>query len=496
MTLLRRTDPGLAAGADAPQDWAGSVDPAVLELFRAIAHAGGRALLVGGWVRDRFLARATKDLDIEVHGLPLEALERVLSTRGEVIAVGRAFGVLKVKGLEADISIPRRDSKRGSGHRGFVVDLDPALGYAEAARRRDLTLNSMGFDPLRGEVLDPHGGRADLARGILRATDPVRFADDSLRALRVAQFRARFEMEPDRELRTLSSAMDLSDLPGERIFEELRKLLLQSRKPSLGFEFLRETGLLRFFPELAALVGLRQDPIWHPEGTVWEHTLLVLDEAARERQEDPDEELSVMFGALAHDFGKATTTEEEAGRIRSPGHEEAGVPLAEEFLRRLRAPASLVARTVAFVRHHLAPAHLSQGGATLKAYRRLLRKLREAEVRFEALYRVARADHLGRTTPDAIQRTFPAGDAFLASIRAVDAERSSARDLVLGRHLIGRGFPPSPWFGRVLEECREVQDETGWTEAERILDVALERVPSREHFERSPKAPREYPPIG
>ena len=453
------------------------LDERVLEVAARVARAGGRALIVGGYVRDRFLGLDTKDLDIEVHGLEIARLEEVLRSFGEVIAVGRAFGVLRVKGIDIDFSLPRRDSKTGRGHRGFLVELDPGLGYTEAARRRDLTMNSMALDPLTGEVLDPHGGREDIARGILRATDPQHFAEDSLRGLRVAQFRARFELVPDAELRRLSAALDLSDLPAERVYEELKKLLLKGRRPSLGFEFLQETRLLRFFPELAAMVGVPQDPEWHPEGTVWEHTLLVLDEAARDRSGSEDEDLVLLLGALLHDVGKPSTTFEEGGRIRSPSHEDVGVPIARAFLERLRTPLAITEAVAALVRHHLAPAQFAQGNASPKAYRRLARKLEAAGTTVAMLHRVARADHFGRGTPDALARRFPAGDEFLRHASELAVELEPPADAVLGRHLIARGYAPGPWFGKVLERCREIQDETGWTAPDRILEKALEAVP-------------------
>ena len=452
----------------------GGLDEPVLEIAGRIARAGGRALIVGGYVRDRFLGLDTKDLDIEVHGLEIARLEDVLRSFGEVIAVGRAFGVLRVKGIDIDFSLPRRDSKTGRGHRGFLVELDPTLGYAEAARRRDLTMNSMALDPLTGEILDPHGGRADIARGILRATDPEHFGEDSLRGLRVAQFRARFELEPDAELRRLSAALDLSDLPGERVYEELKKLLLEGKRPSLGLEFLRETGLLRFFPELEAMVGVPQDPEWHPEGTVWEHTLLVLDEAALARSGVQDDDLVLLLGALCHDLGKPATTVFEGGRIRSPSHEDVGVPIARALLERLRVPHVLAEAVSAMVRHHLAPAQFPQGNASPKAYRRLARKLEAAGTTMSMLHRVATADHFGRKTPDALARSFPAGDEFLRRASELAVELEPPADAVQGRHLIARGYLPGPWFGKVLERCREIQDETGWDSPDRILDRALE----------------------
>ena len=525
-------------------DYRSGLHPRCVDIATAVRDAGGRALVVGGWARDHLLGVRSKDVDIEVFGLDVRRLEALLAGFGTVHAVGRAFGVFRVGGIDADFSLPRRDSKRGPGHRGFDVAPDPSLEFAEAARRRDLTVNSIGIDPLTGDVLDPHGGRRDLARRVLRATDPARFPEDPLRGLRVAQLAARLEMTPDDELVALCRTLDLSELSGERVFDEFTKLLLRAAKPSIGLRVLEDTGQLRFFPELDALRGVPQDPKWHPEGDVWVHTLMVLDAAAalrgaarggddaesvraRKRGADiargdtrgyaahgatapptatdvprdsdesgpdrpdrpsrPDrpaedglrphrdahDDLALMLGALCHDLGKPATTERAGGRIRSHRHDVEGVAPTRALLGRMRAPGALVDKVAALVEHHLAPALFIGNAATAKGYRRLARKLERAGVGIELLVRVARADHLGRTTEDALAGRFDAGDAFLATARAHSVERAAPRDAVLGRHLVERGMRPGPEFGPILERCREIQDETGWTDPDRILDRAL-----------------------
>ncbi len=461
----------------------------MVEIARAIASEGGRALVVGGYVRDRWLGIESRDIDVEIYGLSRARVRDVLRGFGSVIEVGRSFGILRVKGLDVDFSLPRRDSKAAGKRGAIAVAEDPELGFAEAARRRDLTMNSLALDPLSGEILDPYGGCRDMERRTLRATDPRYFGEDPLRGLRVAQLGARFGMRPDGELVALCRELDLSEIPAERIFEELRKLLLDAPRPSLGFEILRESALLRFFPELAALEGVPQDPDWHPEGDVWTHTMLALDEAARLRTvrtgegataDDEAVDLALMLGVLCHDLGKPATTIVEDGRIRSPQHEPRGAEIADAFLGRLRAPKDLVARVHALVRHHLAPALFVRDGAGPKGYRRLARELERAGVGFELLVRVARADHLGRTTDEARARLFPAGDAFLARARELLVVHEAPRDVVLGRHLLARGFAPGPEMGALLHRCRDIQDETGWTDPERILDrVLAEHVRAR-----------------
>ena len=450
------------------------IDARIRDVARAVAAAGGRAVLVGGYVRDRLLGVKSKDYDLEIFGLAPDQVSELLGRFGEIVDVGRAFGVLRVKGIDADFSLPRRDSKSARGHRGFDIAVDPALDFSEASRRRDLTVNSIGLDPLSGEILDPHGGRADLERRVLRATDPRHFAEDPLRGLRTAQFAARLEMTPDDELTALCGELDLSELPAERIYGELRKLLTKARKPSLGFQFLERARLLHFFPELEALQGVAQDPRWHPEGDVWVHTLMVIDEAAALRRGDP-RDLALMLAALCHDFGKPAVSTADADRVSAHKHAAVGARMARAFLERLRASADLCGQVEALVRHHLAPVQLVAQGAGSGAYRRLARKLDRAGVTMELLARVARADHLGRTTEDAQRRVFPAGDAFLAAAEQASVAERAPGDIVQGRHLRARGLEPGPQFGDILARCREVQDDTGWTDADKILDKVLPR---------------------
>ena len=446
------------------------LEPVILDIARAVRARGGRALLVGGYVRDRLLGLDAKDVDVEVFGLDLGTLGSLLASFGRVHRVGESFGVLRLAQVDADFSLPRRDSKVAPGHRGFAVASDPHLDFESAARRRDLTINSMSLDPLTGEIIDPFAGRRDLERGVLRATDPRAFPEDPLRALRVAQFIARFDMCADRELVRLCREAPLDEVSGERIFQEFRKLLLKGRRPSAGLRFLETSGLLRFFPELEALVGVPQDPKWHPEGDVWVHTLMVVDEAARLR-DGSDEDLALMLGALCHDLGKPFTTgTDPEGRIRSPRHSERGVEPTRALLERLRAPKDLVRRVCALVLHHLAPALFVRNGASAKGYRRLARKLDASGVSLALLVRVAQADHLGRIGE---VRNAPPGPEFLARARRLLVAEGPPRDVVMGRHLVARGLTPGPAFAALLERCREIQDEEDWRDAERIIDAVL-----------------------
>ena len=210
------------------------------------------------------------------------------------------------------------------------------MSVEEAARRRDFTINAISWDPLTGEYFDPFDGRQDLDRRLLRVVDPQTFADDSLRALRAVQFAARFDMTVEPATRDVCRAMPLDDLPCERVWGELEKLLL-ARTPSIGFALALDLAIVdKLFPELRALVGCEQEPEWHPEGDVWVHTLQVIDQARTRIDDLPrPQQLAVMLGAVCHDFGKPATTAFIDGRIRSMDHEEQGVAPAMSFLDRL-----------------------------------------------------------------------------------------------------------------------------------------------------------------
>ena len=369
-------------------------------LARAIRDVGGRALIVGGWVRDDLLGHPSKDLDLEVFGIPADALRTLLGRHGRVDTVGESFTVYKIAGL--DISLPRRESKTGRGHKGFKVEGDPSLSIEEAARRRDFTINAISRDPLTGALIDPFHGQQDLDARILRAVDPRTFADDSLRVLRALQFAARFELTIDEETRTLCRSLPLDDLPSERIWGEMEKLLLQAPRPSIGLALALELDVLdRLFPELKALVGCPQEPDWHPEGDVWVHTLMVVDEA-RKRIEglDRGRAAAVMLGAVCHDLGKPSTTAAIDGRIRSLGHEEAGVAPATAVLDRLNVHTldgyDVRPTVLGIVAHHLKPGAFRKSATPVGdgAFRRLALK-----VDLELLAIAAKADCLGRTGP-------------------------------------------------------------------------------------------------
>jgi tRNA nucleotidyltransferase (CCA-adding enzyme) len=440
------------------------------------AHAaGGRALFVGGWVRDRLLGRESKDIDLEVYGIEADRLGPLLKEIAPVNTVGESFTVYKVGSV--DVALPRTESKSGRGHRGFVVNGNPHLPIEEAARRRDFTINAIAWDPLSNEYLDPCHGRVDLERRLLRVVDPDTFGDDSLRVLRALQFAARFDLTLDESTRRICRVTPLDDLPAERIWGEIEKLLLADQ-PSRGFKLAHELGVVnQLFPELQALVGCEQEPEWHPEGDVWVHTLLVIDQA-RTRIDDLDRprQMAVMLGAVCHDLGKPTTTAFIDGRIRSRNHEEAGVGPTHTLLDRLNVHTmngyDVRHQVVGLVAQHLKPGmwHKSPGGVGDGAFRRLAKK-----VDLELLARLAKSDCLGRPGPFDCS----AMDWFLDRARALGVEHGAPPPLLLGRHLLELGLTPGPSVGLILKAVYEHQLDGHVITVDEAIESARDIISAR-----------------
>lgn len=435
---------------------------AASSLATAVRTAGGRALCVGGFVRDRLLGRASKDLDIEVFGIPQEQLLTLLRSLGRstslrtsrVEPVGQAFPVYKLGDI--DVALPRRESKTGHGHKGFTVVGDHTMSFEDAARRRDFTINAIGWDPLTGEYLDPFNGRRDLESRILRVVDRQTFADDSLRVLRALQFAARFTLEVEPETKRICASIALDDLPAERIWGEFEKLLLIAERPSIGFALARELGVIhQLLPDLEPLYTCDQDPEWHPEGTVWTHTLMVIDQArAMNADLDRARLAAIMLGAVCHDLGKPQTTVMIDGRIKSPNHEAMGVDAATRILDRFNINTldgfDVRTQVLGLVTEHLRPMAFFKARDTVTdgAFRRLAQK-----VNLELLVRFARADCTGRTG------VFDCSgiEWFLERATSLGVQHKPPAPILLGRHLIELGVTPGPRMGEILKAVYELQ---------------------------------------
>ena len=456
--------------------------PEVKVVAELVKRAGGRALLVGGCVRDELLGLAPKDFDIECFGISGQDLQRALETEFELDLVGISFGVIKLKHLEIDVAMPRRETKLGLGHRAFGMEYDPTLTIEEASARRDFTVNAIYKDPLTDEILDPWNGRGDLEKRILRHVSP-HFVEDPLRVLRGMQFVARFNLTPAPETVEICRGMTPEGLAPERLFGEWEKLLVQGVKISKGLNFLRNVGWVRYYPELERLIGCKQDPEWHPEGDVWNHTLCCLDAFAaarpggtgilpvhqkegfdstlngRDARSPENDDLIVGLAVLCHDFGKpkCTSYDPVKKRIRSLGHDEEGVEPTLSFLRRLTNEERLLKEVPPLVRLHMRPFAMWRDKSSDGAIRRLAAKV----VRIDRLIRVAAADDAGRPP-------FPSEPEPLKWL-AEQAERlrvadSAPKPIVQGRDLIALGMKPGVEFGRILKAAYEAQLDGKFTD--------------------------------
>jgi len=476
----------------------------VLELCRVIRASGGRALLVGGCVRDHLMGQPWKDFDIEVYGIQPDDLRRLLETLGDVDTVGESFTVYKLRmreggietyrdvgsegqgsagvpplnhcipaspPLEIDVSIPRRESKTGRGHRGFTIAGDPFMTVEEAARRRDFTINAILYDPLTDEIIDPFAGQADIAHRLLRIVDPRTFPEDSLRVLRAMQFAARFEFEIEPSTKELCRSIDLSDLPSERIWGEFEKLFLLARRPSIGLQAALDLLIVeKLLPDLKPMVGCPQEALWHPEGDVWVHTLAAVDNAAELTAGLPKEmRLTVMLAVLLHDIAKPLTLKYEDGKIRTPGHEEAGVEPSLRVLDTLNIHTingyDVRSQVIALVANHLKPSQFfkERERITDGAFRRLA-----AKCDLELLYLVAKADALARGAASGSESE----EWFVERARSLGVEHEPPKPLLLGRHLIELGVEPGPQMGQVLKAVYELQLDGRVNNLEEALNAA------------------------
>lgn len=443
----------------------------VLEAIRPVA----RPRLAGGCVRDWLAGLSPKDFDIEVQGISFDELHAILAPFGATDVVGRSFGVIKLRlgSTEYDFSLPRRESKTGNGHRGFAVTPDPLLSDADAASRRDFTINSITCDPFTGEIFDPHGGQRDLRNRILRHTGPA-FVEDPLRVLRAFQFAARFDLTLAPETAALCRSMvgTYHELPVERIWGEWDKWASQSIRPSRGLTVLEETGWLIHFPEIAALRECPQDPEWHPEGDVFTHTQHCCDALVKLpewRESTPARRRILLFAVLAHDFGKPPTTSqsEHRGRLRwrSLGHESAGGPISESFLRRIGSPRSIIEAVRPLVVLHLAHHH-GPGDPTDSQIRRLARKLFPATI--DDLCAVMSADSLGRPPLNGADALVLI-EKLRSRAHELSLRKAPPRPILLGRHLIALGQKPGPQFTDLLAIAFEAQLDGAFSDEETAL---------------------------
>ena len=419
------------------------------QLAKAVAEKGGRVYFVGGFVRDALMGKKNKDIDVEAHGISYASLLSILETLGTPLINGVSFGVFGLKGSRLDIALPRRETLTGRGHKDFEVFVDPFIGPEAAAGRRDFTVNAMLQDVLTGEILDYYGGKDDLEKGVIRHVRDASFPEDPLRVLRAAQFSARFGFSIADETVRLCSGMDLSSLSRERVMEELKKAMLSAPSPSVFFEQLRNMGQLSFwFPEVQALIGVEQDPSFHPEGDVWTHTMMVLDEAAKLRS-GAKQPLPYMIAALCHDFGKPYTTEFVNGKIHSYHHETEGLRPASALLDRLTTEHRLKKYVLNMVEMHMRPNLLISRRSGEKAFMKTF----DLSCEPEDLLLLAKADYLGC----GLGKADYSGHERILKEKYLQYRERMALPYVTGDDLIRAGVEPGTDFSDALgfaHKCR------------------------------------------
>lgn len=449
----------------------------VCELCEVFKEKGGEALLVGGSVRDFYMGKIPKDFDLEIYGLESEIVEEIVKGFGKASDVGRSFGIMKVfleNGIDIDVSIPRLDSKNGEGHKGFDVKVDPKMSIQEAALRRDFTMNTLAVNPLTQEIHDYYGGIEDIKNKMLRITDKERFKDDPLRVMRAMQFVGRFGIAVDNKSEEIIKEItsNAKELPKERFLEEWKKLLLKSEKPSLGLIKGMEWGIFReMHPEFPPLLETPQEKEWHPEGDVWMHTLMSVDEAAklcRIEQYEKKDAFVIMLAALCHDIGKPTTTE-IGERITSKGHDKAGEKPTEKFLETIGINKKDAQKIIKLVTNHMAPSLLyvasnSEQGVGDKAIRRLAKRIHPATI--QELITVAHADHSGRGSFEKIDFSKQILDPTVYKPREwlnrksqeLGVYNQKPEDLVKGRDLLDQGQEGGIKFGEIISLINEIRD--------------------------------------
>lgn len=458
-----------------------SIHPQVMVASQLFRDRGGRALLVGGGIRDMIMGKDPKDFDIEVYGLEPDVIEDTVSVLGKVSAVGKAFGILKVAvgdGYDLDISLPRSDSKTGEGHRGFEVSVDPFMSIEDAARRRDFTINSLAYDPLTGEVIDSFSGVEDIKNQILRVTDKQLFKDDPLRVMRGLQFAGRFGFTVEQESFEIMAQMvpQLEELPKERLNEEWKKLLLKSEKPSIGLALGMELGLFhQLHPEFVRLLNTPQDPRWHPEGDAWTHTLMAVDQAAkivRSERLDNESAFTIMLATLCHDLGKAESTiQDENGAVTAYGHDAAGVEPAQKFLSTIGVDNDTTAKVLKLVDNHMwshTGYQTIKNGGTVGdgAFRKLSVKIHPATI--SELSMLAHADGTGTGFYGSLEdlhsdNSYPESEWLKSRAENTGVLREKSMDIVMGRDLIGIGLRPGKHFSEIISLANELHNEKGYS---------------------------------
>lgn len=430
-----------------------------VKIAKKVKEVGGIAYFVGGYVRDSILDIPNKDIDIEIHGIKPEILKNILSELGDIQTIGNAFGIYNLKGYDLDIALPRKERCIGTGHKDFEVYVDPYIETHAAARRRDFTINALMKNILTGEIVDEFNGLNDLKNRIIRHVDSSTFREDPLRVLRACQFAARFNFKIASETINLCKTMDLSALPKERIAGELSKALLKAKKPSVFFNSLYECEQTKWFKEVYALKGIKQDSKYHPEGDVYMHTMSVLDQAGElfpTGIDNPDRYLPFMLSALCHDFGKVNTTEiNSKGRLCALNHEITGIPIANDFLGRIYNNKGFIKYVNNMIKYHMKAHSCFNNRSRTRTTNLMFDKLLYPKDFILLVY----ADSTGHNLNNLDIKRFNMflGKAMMESgfltDRYLDYGKRISEPHITADDLIELGLKPSPLFKTILDKA-------------------------------------------
>ncbi|HET6181087.1 MAG TPA: CCA tRNA nucleotidyltransferase [Candidatus Sulfotelmatobacter sp.] len=443
-------------------------------IVQTLRQQGFQAYLVGGCVRDLLLGREPKDYDVATNATP----QQVMNIFPETYAVGAQFGVVLVPAPEPDAASKASTEVPSKSHAVEVATFRSDIGYSdgrhpddvrfsrdprEDVARRDFTINGMLLDPVNGEVLDFVGGRQDLAAGIIRTIgDPdERFGEDKLRMLRAVRFAARFEytIDPATFLAMQRLAAEVQVVSRERVRDELTRMLTEGHGRR-AFQLLDESGLLKqVLPEISAMKGVDQPPEFHPEGDVFVHTLLLLDNLP---QPCP---LTLAWGALLHDVGKPPTFRVAPDRIRFDDHVAVGVKMAEEICDRMRFSNDDASQILALVDNHMRFGHATRmKESTLKKFLRM--------PSFDEHLALHRADCLAS---NGNLSTYE----FASRKRAeIPPEKMRPAPLVTGDDLIAAGHAPGPKFREILNAVEDAQLEGRLPSRDAALEFVRREFPA------------------
>lgn len=419
-------------------------------VFDDIENHGGKVYIVGGSVRDEYLGvHDGHDVDVEVYHMSYTQLKDVLSHHGHVNTFGHSFAIMQLEQLQGyDFALPRQEKKIGDKHQDFEIMVDSQLPIEKAVLRRDLTMNALMYDYQESQIIDLCGGIDDINQRIIRCVHPQTFIEDPLRVLRIAQFVARFEMRVEENTKQLCMAMVkdhmLDALSKERVYDEYCKILMSSR-PSLGFEFLKEIGALPDY--LYRLVETPQRLDFHPEGHVFNHTMLVIDIAAL-MKDKTDHPLWFMWSCLFHDIGKPVVTTPDG---RAPLHNEAGV----EVFKKIKIISSRKQREYisTMIMYHMHLMNMSRNHSSDVKYLRLLKKI-ENKVSLNDLIAISCCDKLGRGRV-VYQQYHDFIDYIEDKKQRLGVHALQA--VVDGHDLIENGFLQKKKYKEILDEAYELQ---------------------------------------